>query len=704
MNCRFIYLMLFWFIAVPFASDAQDSGKPPILQGPYDVVIYGATSAGISAAIQVARMNGRVILIEPSRRLGGLTTGGLGQTDIGNKAAIGGISREFYCRVKSYYEKSDHWRYQKASEYRSGGQSQTRKDEQTMWTFEPSAALQIMQEFLEEHKVTVLFEARLDRRAVASGVNKRENRIESIVLEDGRTIQGKMFIDATYEGDFLAAAGVEYTTGRESNSAYGETLNGVQTEHSVHHQFSAGVDPYIVQGDATSGLLPGIDPSGPGQEGESDRRIQAYCFRMCMTDHPDNRIPFSKPATYSDRNYELMFRNFEAGEKRVPLSIGRMPNRKTDANNNYGFSTDFIGQNYDYPEASYAERTEITNRQREYQQGLMWALANHHRVPEKIRREVSRWGMCKDEFERTDGWQQQLYVREARRMVGELVMTQHHCQGHQKAQRPIGLAAYTMDSHNVQRYVDQDGFVRNEGDVQVGGFSPYAIDLGALLPKRQQCRNLIVPICLSASHIAFGSIRMEPVFMVLGQSGATVAMHAIEADCAVQDIDYEKLKATLEKDNQRLAWKGPVVVTPVGRPVGSFKGLVLDDSKAKRIGFETSSRSVGPFVGLAYRHDGDQGKGLQELSYRFQLENPGKYEVLVAYTPHDNRASKVPIIIKHSKGTVTRFLDQTRKPTRAPFGSLGVFSFEEVAVVRITNEDTDGYVIGDAVQLLPVDQ
>jgi hypothetical protein len=535
-------------VLVPGAARAQtDADKT------YDVVVYGGTSGGVAAAVQVKRMNKTVVLIEPTRRLGGLTTGGLGQTDIGNKGAIGGIAREFYTRVRKHYDEPGAWKWQKAPQYRDGGQTRTGQGETTMWTFEPAAALKIVGDLVAEAGVEVAYGERLDR---AKGVTKNGTKIVAIAMESGRTFRGTVFIDATYEGDLMAAAGVSYAVGREPNGRYGETLNGVQTKHAVYHQFVPGVDPYVVKADPKSGLLPFIDPRGPGKEGEGDRRVQAYCFRMCLTDHPENRISFHKPDGYNELWYELLLRNFEAGEKGMPWINSSMPNRKTDTNNRTAVSTDFIGQNYDYPEASYADRTKILARHRLYQQGLMWTLANHPRVPEHIRTEVARWGMCKDEFVEGEGWQEQLYIREARRMIGEYVMTQHDCQGRRAAEDGVGLAAYTMDSHNVQRYVDAQGHVRNEGDVEVGGFPPYPISFRALVPKTGECSNLLVPVCLSASHIAFGSIRMEPVFMVLGQSAATAACQAIDEKQPVQDVDYPRLRRRLLDDKQVLVWTG----------------------------------------------------------------------------------------------------------------------------------------------------
>jgi len=537
---------------------AQTPGQPP--QGEYDIVIYGATSAGIMAAVQARRMGHSVIVLDPDDWIGGLTTGGLGQTDIGNKAAIGGLSREFYQRVAAYYDDAGHWKWQPRESYKAGGAHQRGK-ESTMWTFEPSVAMQLMLSFISENQIAVVRGARLDRTPVTPqhpevrGVRKDGARIISVQLENGDRYQGQVFIDATYEGDLMAGAGVSYTCGREANARYQETLNGVQTKQAIHHQFVPQVDPYVTPGKPKSGLLPGIDPNGPGEEGAGDRRIQAYCFRMCLTDQPENRIPFEKPDDYNPLNYELLLRNYEAGEKGFCWINSAMPNRKTDTNNRLGFSTDFIGQNYDYPEASYAERKQIIQRHLSYQKGLMWTLAYHPRMAEHIRKEVSRWGMCRDEFQTGSGWQSQLYIREARRMVSDYVMTQHNCQGHVVADRPVGLAAYTMDSHHVQRYVTPEGFVRNEGDVQVGGFSPYPIDYRAIVPKQAECDNLLVPVCLSASHIAFGSIRMEPVFMVLGQSSATAASLAIKSHAAVQEVSYPELKTKLLEDQQVLDWK-----------------------------------------------------------------------------------------------------------------------------------------------------
>jgi len=525
-----------------------------------DVVIYGATSAGMAAAVQIKRMGHSVLVVEPGAHVGGLTSGGLGQTDIGNKAAIGGISREFYQEVRAHYAKPSSWRWQQPEDYKDHGQTRTLQTEESMWTFEPSAASFIFEKWKQQSGIQILFSQRVDRTgATASGVRGLGAEMEGPILrrfhtEAGDSFSASQFIDATYEGDLMAVSGVSYVIGREPNWEFGETLNGVQFAQAKMHQLRPGISAFRVANDPTSGLLPGIDAAGPGEDGQGDRRVQAYCFRMCLTDHPDNRIPFEKPAGYDPLQYELLLRNFEAGETGMPWINSPMPNRKTDTNNRTGFSTDFIGQNYGYPEASYLQRERIIAEHLHYQKGLMWTLANHERVPEKIRNEVARWGMCKDEFTSGGGWQPQLYIREARRMRGALVMTQHHCQGYETASTPVGMAAYTMDSHNTQRFVDADGFVHNEGDVQVGKFPPYPIGYKAILPKETECQNLSVPVCLSATHIAYGSIRMEPVFMVLGQSAATAAVLALEAGLPLHRLDDSKLTQRLLEDKQVLAW------------------------------------------------------------------------------------------------------------------------------------------------------
>jgi hypothetical protein len=687
-HLRFLRVLLFPLLAVPSIAVAADE---PI----YDLVIYGGTSGGVAAGVQARRMGKTAIVIEPTKDLGGLTTGGLGATDIGNKGAIGGISREFYQRIRQHYADPAAWKYEKPEQYRSGRGSEQAKED-AMWTFEPHVAEALMDKLCEEAGVVVV---RGERLHLAKGVEKQDGRIVSIRMESGKVFRGKMFIDATYEGDLLAKAGVSYTVGREANSQYGETLSGVQVKNATKHQFVKPVDPYVKPGDPASGLLPRVEAGPPAKDGEGDKRVQAYNYRLCATDRPENRRPWPKPASYEERQYEILLRNFEAGDMRVPWNPILMPNRKTDANNNFAFSTDNIGMNYGYPEGDYATRERIIREHIDYQQGLMWTLANHPRVPESIRKQFQTWGLAKDEFQDTDNWPQQLYVREARRMVGHYVMTQHNCQGREVAKDSVGLAAYTMDSHNVQRYVDAAGHVRNEGDVQVGGFAPYAISYGSLIPKEAECQNLLVPVCLSATHISYGSIRMEPVFMVLGQSCATAAALAIDSGTSVQAVDYTKLRERLLADKQVLEWTGPRPTT--GIDASKLPGLVIDDEEAAKRGDWSKSSSIGGYVGGQYLHDNNEQKGELSATYKFTLKEPGTYEVRIAYTANPNRATNVPVTIRHAGGETRATIDQKKQPAIDKlFHSLGKHRFEKEAVIEITNADTNGYVVIDAVQLV----
>jgi hypothetical protein len=524
-----------------------------------DVCVYGGTSAGVAAAVQATRMGKRVVVVESARHLGGLSSGGLGATDIGNKAAIGGISREFYVRVAKHYAADSAWASETRNDYfkrrRSSQTAATNPDAmETMWTFEPHVAEDLFFRMINEARVPVYFDQRL------ASARTIEGRIRELATEGGRIFRAKMFVDATYEGDLMARAGVSYTVGREANSRYGETLNGVRGE-TPKHQFIVPVDPFVKPGNPASGLLPWIQGGDGGVPGESDRRVQTYNFRLCFTTNAANRMAIAPPANYDPTDYELLARYLEglvaAGKKPKLADFWNpiwMPNGKTDINNNGGFSTDFIGMNYDYPDGNYATRARIWKEHENYTRGFIHFLATNPRVPETIRAEIRPFGLCKDEFLDTGGWPNQLYIREARRLVSDGVMTEHHCRGEEVARDSIGLAGYNMDSHNCQRIV-KHGRVENEGDVQVPPMKPYPISFRAIVPKTGECQNLFVPVCLSATHIAYGSIRMEPVFMILGQSAATAACLAIDGQLPAQKVDYLKLRERLLADRQILEWK-----------------------------------------------------------------------------------------------------------------------------------------------------
>ena len=536
---------LFIFLAAGFVFLQGCDHSSPTAARQYDLVVYGGTSAGVTAAIQGKRLGLSVVLVCPEKHIGGMTTNGLGWTDSGRKEVIGGIAREFYRRLKEYYDKPEAWIWQKPEEY-----SRYHKEEDAMWVFEPHVAEATFEEMITEAGVPVYRDQWLNRE---TGVEKNGNRIVSVTMLDGTTYRGKMFIDATYEGDLMAAAGVSYTTGREANTVYHETLNGVEKKHAIYHQFEYPVSPYVVPGDPSSGLVPLVHAGDPGKDGEGDHRIQAYNFRLCLTTIPGNSVPFTKPADYDPFQYELLARYLQKGWRGVFKSFSPAPNFKTDVNNNGAFSSDYIGMNYDYPDGTYQEREKIIEQHRNYQLGWLWFLAHDPRVPEEIQKEMNRWGFSRDEFTDNNYWPHQIYVREARRMVSDFVMTERHLRGSLPTPKPIGMGSYNMDSHNVQRYVDKNGFVKNEGDIQVNPGGPYPIGYGCIVPKEGEAANLLVPVCVSSSHIAYGSIRMEPVFMILGQSAADAASLAITTGVPVQKIDYDKLKALLISQKQVLS-------------------------------------------------------------------------------------------------------------------------------------------------------
>jgi hypothetical protein len=676
-----------------------------------DLVIYGGTSAGVIAAVQAKKLGKSAIIVGPDKHLGGLSSGGLGFTDTGNKAVIGGLSRDFYHRVWKEYQKPESWRWQKQSEYGNKGQGTPAMDgeNRTMWIFEPHIAERVFEDYVKEFGIPVHRDEWLDR---AKGVKKSVARITSITMLSGKTYTGKMFMDATYEGDLLAAAGVDYHVGREANSVYGEQWNGVQVG-VLHHRHHFGVlktkiSPYIIPGDPKSGVLPRISTAPPGTYGSGDKRVQAYCYRYCVTDHPENRIPFPKPAGYDPKQYELLVRIYEAGWKETFDKFDPLPNHKTDSNNHGPFSTDNIGMNYDYPEASYERRREILAEHRTYQQGWLYFIANDPRVPKEAQERMQKWGLPKDEFKDNGGWPHQIYVREARRMVGHFVMTENELTKKKPTPDSVGMGSYTIDSHNVQRYITPEGYVQNEGDIGVG-ITPYAIAYGSLVPKKGQADNLFVSICVSSSHIAFGSIRMEPVFMILGESAATAAALAIDGNLAVQDVPYAKLREQLLKGGQVLEYAS---TAPSGKAKSTkgfvnpkqLPGVVVDDDDAKLTGEWKVSSAAPSYVGNGYRHDNNAKDG--KFSARFEAKVPksGHYDVRLAYPPNANRASKVAVEITHAGGKETVFVDQRKTPAiEERFHHLGRFDFVEgqPAVVVITNVGADGYVVVDAVQLVP---
>ena len=505
----------------------------------YDVVVYGDSSGAVTAAIAAKRLGCSVILINPTHFPGGMSASGLGATDfLGKRSTFGGIASEFYDEIAGYYGKT------------------------FVRSFEPHIGRKFFRKLIAETEVPVVFNEKINRQ---NGVKLQGKRIVSITTLSGKTYRSRMFIDATYVGDLMAAAGVTYTVGREPASQYSENLAGVRrgdTKPRTHYtqgdkdHFIKDVDPYTTPGDPSSGLLPLVYKIDNLTNGQGDKKIQAYNYRVCLTTDSKRRIPIEKPANYREIDHELLLRNFEAGDHRVPALIEPLSGtgNKVDWNSMHAIGSDSASVNWEYPEASYQRRREIEAAHETYIRGHLWTLSNNPRVPANIRRKVSAYGLPKDEFVDNGGWPYMIYIREARRMVSDYVMTQQDCEGTRTVSDPVGLASFGMDSHVVQYYVNEQGYVRRDGTIWRVPPKPYGISYRSIVPGEGECENLLVPVCLSASHVAHGSIRMEPVFMVLGQSAATAAWLAIADGAAVQDVHYAQLRKRLLKDRQILNW------------------------------------------------------------------------------------------------------------------------------------------------------
>lgn len=672
----------------------------------YDVVVYGGTASAVVAAIAADRMGLSVALVSPDTHLGGLTSSGLGWTDSKNGDAIGGLAREFYHRIWKYYTNPAAWTRVTREEYarRVFAQPGTTVDDQrqVMWTFEPHVAERVFDQWLAETNVDVHRDEWLDR---ASGVDVADQRIQRIRTLSGRTYEARVFIDATYEGDLMAAAGVTYRVGRDSAAEFGESLNGIYFERPDARYYKdkayEGISPYIVPGDPSSGFIAGVEGEMPSHEkpGDADKRLQSFNYRLCLTADESNRTPITRPDNYDEADYELLLRLYEAGHP-SGFSTQEMPNLKTDSNDQGIMSFDFVGGNFDieagwvYSEMSYADRRKVAQAHRDYQMGLLWTIMNHPRVPEDARRKWSRYGLAADEFQDNGNWPRQMYVREARRMVGVMMMTQHHVERRSGygIDDSIGQGSYSLDSHVVRRVVI-DGVIRNEGGFYYYWDKPYPISYRAIVPRRDEIQNLLVPVTLSATHVAFGSLRMEPTYMILGHSAATAAAVAIERNVTVQDVPYDALRT-------RLIEQGQVLGEPAPPPAD---GILRDDSEAMLLGEWQTSATVRPFIGSGYAHDNNQNKGLLVARFEVPLENAGLYEVRFAYSPHLNRATNVPVSITHRGGVTRRSVDQKKRPPIGNhFVSLGTFEFADKAIVEIRNDNTDGYVTVDGLQLVPV--
>ncbi len=657
------YTFFLLLLALVHSVGAQSRAKE------VDICVYGGTSAGVVAAYTAKKMNKTVLLIEPGKRLGGLSSGGLGFTDIGNKSIVTGIARDFYRQVGKHYGKFE------------------------QWVFEPKVAEAVFREYVNSADLQVLYQKRVIK------AKKTGQKIDEILLEDASgaatqvlTVRAKMFIDCSYEGDLMARAGVSYTYGREANSQYNESINGVQMKNK--HQFPDGIDPYKVPGMPESGLLWGVSAEPLAPEGSGDKKIQAYNFRICLTSDPTNRVPVTRPANYDSSKYELLLRYIEYAKPRQVagsvLKFDHMPNRKVDINNQGPFSTDMIGMNYDYPDADYARRDIIFKAHETYNKGLLYFLGNDLRVPEHLRKDMLKWGYPKDEYTDNGHWTPQLYVREARRMVSDYVMTEANCLGKVETPDAVGAAAYTMDSHNAQRLV-VNGMVKNEGDVQHKVPAPYPVSYRSIVPKAGECANLLVPVCLSASHIAYGSIRMEPVFMVLGQSAATAASMAIDTRKPVQKIDVSQLQALLK--TKPLADNSPA-------------DILVDNDDKEHVEITGNWQKAGGGYGPSMLVD-STGSGAAVKFFPL-IKSPGKYHVYTYITKVKGLASLINYTIYDGTNSKSVELDPRKVnvsgQTSGEWTSLGVFNLKEgkKAYIEISNhKKANGNTIADAILIVP---
>ncbi|HEY1082203.1 MAG TPA: FAD-dependent oxidoreductase [Prosthecobacter sp.] len=661
---------------------------PALFAAEADVIIFGGTPAGISAGVVASREGASVIILEPTAWIGGMVTGGLCKSDVGKEQTIGGFPREFFARAAAA------------------------KPDTPMWYAEPSVNLSTFEAMLKESGVKVL-----TRQAIQS-VSKEGARITSLTTTDGITYKGKVFVDASYEGDLMAGARVSYKVGREGRSQYGEGLAGYcpmpirpRTVEIMESDCPSigGKGPSYIHGTPVS--IPALDSQGqpifgvtkaPALEpGSADKLTQSYNFRICVTQRPDINIPFPKPAGYDPAKYELLLRLIQAfpGIRFGRLfHLGDVANGKYDLNAQGLFSTDYPGANTGYPDGDATTRARIWQDHVDFIQGMLWFLGHDERVPQSLRDQCNSWGLCKDEFADNNHWPYALYIREGRRMTGDYVMVQKDLQNDIFKDDSVGMGSFVIDCHIVQRIVAEDGTVRDEGSFPDAPALPYQIPYRSLTPKQAECENLLVPVCLSASHIAYCSLRMEPVYMAMGHASGLAAVMAVKAGKPVQQIDTPSLRAKLAE--QKAVLELPEMASMVRS--SKLPGIVMDEQEAERVGHWQGSTYGKPVDGSS-RHDENAEKGAKSVIYTLKVMEPGSYEVRISYASAPNRASNVPVSIHHAKGTETLLVNQKKAPpVDGLFLSLGTFEFakDSPAVITISNKDTNGIVGADAVQLL----
>jgi len=673
-------LLSYLFIAVaaaPLPLAAQDH------ENAHDLVIYGGTPSGIAAGVIAAREGASVLIIEPTPWIGGMVAGGLTRTDKGNEATIGGFPRAFFTRAAKGLDK------------------------EFMWYAEPKANLKTFKAVLKEAGVKVITGQRLQ------SVKKEGKRIVSFTTTDGQSYAGKQFVDASYEGDLMAGAGVSYIVGRESRATYNEPLAGFTImpirERSAEIMSRAG-NPSYIHGtptkisalDENGELIYGVFRADPNAKaGDGDGLTQAYNFRVVVTQREDIRVPFPKPKNYEPRKYELLLRLIQAYPKMAfgrIFHLGEVAHGKYDLNAQGLFSTDYPGANTGYPDGDHATRDQIWQEHVDFIQGMLWFLCHDPRVPQYLRDEANTWGLCKDEFTDNEHWPYALYIREGRRMKGAYVMQQKDCQSDIKKPDSIGMGSFLIDCHIVQRVITPEGLVTDEGSFQDTPARPYHIAYRSITPKQDECENLLVTVCFSASHIAYCSMRMEPVYMAMGHAAGLASWQALNNHQAVQAIDVAALQKKLLEQEAVIDLNLPDITLASKLP-----GIVLDDSVAKYEGHWTNSGYGNPVDGSSH-HDGGE-KVSKKATFETTLPKDGSYTVRLAYAPASNRASNVPVKVHHAKGDDVVKVDQKVAPKDDPhFVTLGTYDFKAdvPAIIEISNEEANGIVGVDAVQWVPV--
>jgi hypothetical protein len=651
---------------VLYLSFAGTPAAQTVNQVSVDVCVYGGTSGGVVAAVQAARMGKTVAQVALNNHLGGMTSSGLGWTDIGHVGDdyIQGVAREFYIRI--------------GQKYGTGFKT----------TFEPHVAEAVFNEMAQQAGVKVYSNQYL------TSVTRFGPQLIAITMNTGNIFRAREFIDASYTGDLIAAAGVSYTVGRESTNRYGESLNGTRPPNTDFTDVS--LDPYVLPGNPASGLVPLIQTNAPGTVGAADQRIQAYCFRLCLTTTATNKIPITAPTNYDATQYELLARYAQAlvASGSSPslstfLTIESMPNSKTDINNAGAISIDYIGQSAPYVEADFPTRVQIWQNHKNYMQGFLYFLATDTRIPAGVRSSMQSYGYAKDEFVDNAGWPYELYVREARRMVSDYVMTQSNVFNQTAVADAIGMAGYFTDSHYCQRVVVSGG-VRNEGSARGDITSPYPVPYRALIPRTNECVNLLVPWCVSSSHTAFSSLRMEPVCMILGQAAGTASAFAADDGVPVQSVNLGKLQAQLVSDQQAIG-------------SADNSGITMDNADLSGVtitGTWTSSTASAGFYGSDYVHDGNTNKGLSSVTFTPNLPATGLYNVYARWTSNANRATNAPFDIVSPAGTTTILVDETKQGGQWVLLATTNFNAGTAGKLRIRNAGTSGFVIADAVQFV----